>query len=62
MKKCSECNHSHLSMTRGGGRHVFYCLHPESRTECLPHNIIARSRGTVLPIKTSPKWCPLKDK
>ena len=40
----------------------FYCMHPEAKTECLPHRIITRSRESDIPTKTAPKWCPLNQK
>lgn len=43
-------------------RSIFYCMHPEAKTECLPHRIISRSRGNEIPTKTAPKWCPLNQK
>lgn len=57
--KCKECEYMKPEIVKCG-RNVFYCYHPESRTECLPHNIIARSRETEIPTKTAPRWCPLK--
>lgn len=56
---CSTCE----LMEREGvkcGRAIFYCMHPDAHTECLPHRIIARSREEQVPIKTAPKWCPLR--
>jgi len=44
------------------GSSIFYCMHPEAKTECLPHRIISRSRGSEIPTKTAPKWCPLNQK
>ena len=44
------------------GRNQFYCMHPEAKTECLPHRIITRSRESEIPTKTAPKWCPLNQK
>jgi len=44
------------------GRSIFYCMHLEAKTECLPHRIITRSRAAEIPTKTAPEWCPLNQK
>lgn len=55
--KCKECRHMKPELIKGN-RNIFYCM--ISRTECLPHRIITRSRETELPTKTAPRWCPLR--
>ncbi len=55
--RCRECRHMSAEMIKSG-RNIWYCM--ISRTECLPHRIIARSRATDIPTKTAPKWCPLR--
>ncbi len=55
--KCSECGHMEGEFFKCG-RNIFYCK--ITSTECLPHRIIARSRETEIPMKTAPKWCPLR--
>lgn len=59
--KCKDCILVKTQIVRGG-RNIFYCAHPKSKTECLPMNIIGRSRGVEIPVKTAPKWCPLNQK
>lgn len=60
-RKCKECEYMQMQQ-RNAGRNIFYCIHDGSRTECLPHGIIARARETKIPIKTAPRWCPLREK
>lgn len=57
-KTCGLMAPEHLR----SGRNIFYCMHPEARTECLPHRIIARSREKEIQTKTAPRWCPLNRK
>lgn len=56
---CKKCSHMRPEFCRSG-RNQFYCFHPEAKTECMPHRIIARSREPEIPTKTSPRWCPLR--
>ena len=58
---CKTCQLMEPGIVRNG-RNIFYCMHPEAKTECLPHRIIARSRENEIPTKTAPKWCPLRQK
>lgn len=58
---CKTCQHMEPEAVKCG-RNIFYCMHPEARTECLPHRIISRSRENEIPTKTAPKWCPLNQK
>lgn len=68
---CSQCNYKHISWganTRGN----CYCNHPNQdyiRNYYKEHDI-SRAEGFIcftkpltkeLSIKTSPKWCPLKE-
>lgn len=55
---CKNCNLMEPELARNG-RNIFYCMHPEAKTECMPHRIITRSRNDTIPTKTAPKWCPL---
>lgn len=32
-----------------------------SRTEVEPHRRISQAKGDVIPTRTSPKWCPLRE-
>lgn len=57
--RCKGCSYMDAEFVRCG-RNIWYCTHPEAKTECLPHRIIARSRAEEIPTKTAPKWCPLK--
>lgn len=61
---CKACQHMKPEITGCGRIYLeqFYCMHPEAKTECLPHRIISRSRGNEIPTKTAPKWCPLNQK
>lgn len=56
---CRDCANM-LMQERNGGRNNFYCMHPESRTETMPHRRIAQDRSKEIPMLTSPRWCPLK--
>lgn len=58
---CKSCCHMEPEFVRCG-RNSFYCMHPEAKTEIQPHRRIAQSRDREIPIKTAPKWCPLKQK
>lgn len=58
---CKNCNLMAPEIVRNG-RNIFYCMHPEAKTECLPRRIIARSRENEILTKTAPKWCPLNQK
>ena len=53
---CKTCHLMEPEIVRNG-RNIFYCMHPEAKTECLPHRIISRSRENEIPTKTAPKWC-----
>lgn len=55
---CKTCHLMEPEITKNG-RNIFYCMHPEARTECMPHRIITRSRNQEIPTKSAPKWCPL---
>lgn len=55
---CKTCQFMDPELVRNG-RNIFYCTHPEARTECLPHRIITRSKDKKIPAKSTPKWCPL---
>ena len=58
---CKTCQHMEPEIVRNG-RNQFYCMHPEAKTECLPHRIIAQSHENEIPTKTALKWCPLRQK
>lgn len=55
---CKTCQFMDPEFARNG-RNIFYCTHPEARTECSPHRIITRSKDKEIPTKSAPKWCPL---
>ena len=61
MKEKTVCRNCQYMDPESGGcsRNIFYCTHPEARTECMPHRIIARSRNKEIPTKSAPRWCPL---
>lgn len=56
---CRECKLMRAEFPNGG-RNIFYCYHPNAKTECLPHRIISRSREKQIQSKRAPRWCPLK--
>lgn len=56
---CRECQYLKAEIAKVG-RNCFYCMHPEAKTECMPHRRIAQSREKDIPIKSTPRWCPLK--
>ena len=56
---CRECKYMDAEFIKCG-RNIFYCMHPESKTECLPHRIISRCRENEIPTKSAPQWCPLR--
>lgn len=58
--KCSECCHLITCISpHGNSRSNWYC--GISRTEVEPHRRISQAKGDVIPTKTSPKWCPLRE-
>lgn len=59
MSMCKTCKHLCSSIsTRGNASSRWYC--DIARTECQPKREIARAKGNELPVKTSPRWCPLR--
>ena len=56
---CRECQYIEAAIAKVG-RNSFYCMHPKAKTECMPHRRIAQSREKDIPIKSIPRWCPLK--
>lgn len=59
--KCSECGQLIASISKyNNSRSNWYC--GLARTECEPNRRIAQAKGSVLPIKTAPRWCPLNRK
>ncbi|MHB8061274.1 MAG: hypothetical protein ACYDG2_01365 [Ruminiclostridium sp.] len=58
--KCSECEYKVYEPSKGGINR-YYCSHPEV-TKGVGSRMICRTErhSTMLKIKTSPKWCPLK--
>ena len=58
---CKTCSNL-LMEGRNCGRNNFYCMHPEAKTETMPHRRIAQDRADEIPIKTAPRWCPLNQK
>lgn len=60
MSNCKTCNHLRPVISdRGNATSRWYC--EIARTECLPKREVARAKGNEIPIKTSPRWCPLKE-
>lgn len=57
--KCKECKHLIEGISpHNNSRSNWRC--ELVRTECEPHRRIAQAKGDVIPIKTSPRWCPLR--
>lgn len=70
--KCSECEYCTHYRKPGNARAEFICKHPNQKyiNDYLFKNKISRSVGFIdfgekwsdeCPIKTSPRWCPLKE-
>lgn len=56
--KCSDCSHLIPVISKyNNSRSNWYCS--IARTECEPNRRIAQAKGSVIPIKTAPRWCPL---
>lgn len=57
--KCSECEHLIAGISKhNNSRSNWWCN--ACSTEYEPHRRIAQAKGEVIPIKTAPRWCPLK--
>ena len=59
-QRCKDCSHLDVGI-RNNNRNIFYCMHPGSIMETVPHRIISRSRETEIQTKTAPRWCPLRE-
>ncbi len=62
--KCAECENCKFAGDKGGVNR-FYCEHPEAAASVnASARLIARTErhSTELPVKTSPRWCPIKYK
>lgn len=58
--KCSNCEYLSANISPyNNSRSNWYCK--IARTECAPHRRIAQAKENKIPIKTSPRWCPLKN-
>ena len=64
MTKCADCNNCKLvEQTNGVNR--FYCSHPTAAASVnASARLIAKTErhSKELPVKTSPRWCPIKYK
>lgn len=59
MPNCKTCKNLRQNISvRGNATSRWYC--EIARTECQPHREVARAKGNEIPIKTSPRWCPLR--
>lgn len=57
--KCKDCKHLKAGISmHNNSRSNWWC--EIARTECQPYRRIAQAKGDEIPVKTSPKWCPLK--
>lgn len=58
--KCANCKYLKASISPyRNSRSNWWC--EIVRTECEPYRRIAQAKGDKIPIKTSPRWCPLKE-
>lgn len=58
--KCETCKHLMGNLSSHRGHSSLWCCEI-ARTECMPYREIARAPGgEQIPIKTSPRWCPLR--
>lgn len=57
--KCKECQQLIAGISQhNNSRSNWWCA--IARTECEPHRRIVQAKGDAIPVKTSPRWCPLK--
>jgi hypothetical protein len=60
--KCIDCEHKSF-WSGNGDPNRYYCLHPEAVAGRGAQMICRTDRhSTEIKIKTSPKWCPLRQK
>lgn len=60
MPNCKTCKHLMGNVSSHKGYSSLWACEI-ARTECSPYRIIAKAPGgESLPIKTSPRWCPLR--
>lgn len=58
--KCMNCKHLITGISNdNNARSNWWCK--IKRTECQPYRRIAQAKGDALPLKTAPRWCPLKN-
>ena len=61
--KCSECNHCKFAEDKGGVNR-YYCTHKKAAASVNASARLITStkrHDTELTVKTSPRWCPLKE-
>nr|WP_278678750.1 hypothetical protein [Clostridium paraputrificum] len=60
--KCSDCNYKKLEIY-SGGINRYFCTNIEA-TKGVGSRVICKTErhSTEITIKTSPRWCPLKDR
>ena len=57
--RCKECDHLIEGISKyGNSRSNWWCS--IARTECEPHRRIVQAKGSIFPMKTAPRWCPLR--
>lgn len=57
--RCMDCENLKSFISKhNNSRSNWWCK--ISRTECEPYRRIAQAKGNIIPIKTAPRWCPLK--
>ena len=69
MTKCLDCKYSQAYRKPGNCRYEYRCEHPNQKYiidyfkehKILKlHGFLGFSRAGEFPVKTAPKWCPLK--
>lgn len=63
--KCSECEYAEFTPGNGNPNR-YYCMNEKARfarNQCEPNPLICKTErhSNKFTIKTSPKWCPLRN-
>lgn len=60
MVRCKDCTHLVAGISPyNNSRSNWWCA--IARTEVEPKRRIAQAKGEEFPMKTSPRWCPLRN-
>lgn len=59
--KCVSCKHCHFELGNGNPNR-YYCVHPTIMAG-MGNRMVCRTErySTEITIKTSPRWCPLRE-